>query len=67
MIAWEETTTRRTVSDYAKGVELRNLTEAHRPGLARALDQHTAVPDTATVADWKAFFEVLARQIEAAG
>ena len=59
----------RSISDYARGVALRELANGHREDLERAKiwDQHHTPPDSAAVSEWEAFHNRMAKRIESEG
>lgn len=66
-VRWEEDAVDRSVSDYARGTAMRELSTAHRGALARALGKEVTVPESTSVAEWTAFHKLLAKQFELDG
>jgi hypothetical protein len=69
VLDWEKQAVRKKVTDYARGVSIRELSDAHKIDLARsgAVDQHITFPDSPALGEWREFHDRMAKRLELEG
>jgi hypothetical protein len=69
VLDWEEQGKRKKLTDYARGVAIRELSEKHKTDLARsgALDQHITFPESGALEEWRGFHDRMAKRFELEG
>lgn len=67
VLRWEEQSKSRSLSDYARGVSLRELARRYEQDLVRAgvFEAGLALPPSTTPSDWRAFHRELAERLVA--
>jgi hypothetical protein len=69
VLEWEKRAKGKKLTDYARGVSIRELSETHKTDLARsgAVDQHITFPDSPALEEWRGFHDRMAKRLELEG